>query len=243
MIALLRKEIVGFLGSLAGYIVITIFLLALGLMLWVFNSDFNIPDSGYAGIDQLFILSPWIFMFLIPAITMRSFAEEKRNGTIELLLTQPLSEWQIVFAKYFAGLLLVLLSVLPTLVYYFSVYSLGSPVGNIDSGATMGSYIGLILIGSLYVSIGIFASSLTDNQIISFLLSFFLCFFFYIGFDSLAGLSLFKSFEYVLSQIGISSHYVSISRGVVDSRDVIYFFSASMLFLALTRFKILSRKW
>jgi len=243
MIALLRKEIVGFLGSLAGYIVITIFLLALGLMLWVFNSDFNIPDSGYAGIDQLFILSPWIFMFLIPAITMRSFAEEKRNGTIELLLTQPLNEWQIVFAKYIAGLLLVLLSVLPTLVYYFSVYSLGSPVGNIDSAATMGSYIGLILIGSLYVSIGIFASSLTDNQIISFLLSFFLSFFFYIGFDSLAGLPVFKSFEFVLAQIGISTHYVSISRGVVDSRDVIYFLSASMLFLTFTRFKILSRKW
>jgi ABC-2 type transport system permease protein len=243
MRALLRKEIIGFLGSLTGYIVITIFLLALGLLLWVFNSDFNILQSGYAGIDQLFILSPWVFMFLIPAITMRSFAEEKRTGTIELLLTQPLTEWEIVIAKYLSGLFLVLLSILPTLIYFYSIYQLGNPVGNIDTGATIGSFIGLLLIGSIYVGIGLFASSIADNQIISFLLALFLCFIFYIGFDSIAGLTVFKSTEHIISQIGIASHYNSISRGIIDSRDLVYFLSVTFLFIAITRYKLMSRKW
>lgn len=243
MRALLRKEIIGFLGSLTGYIVITIFLLALGLLLWVFNSDFNILQSGYAGIDQLFILSPWVFMFLIPAITMRSFAEEKRTGTIELLLTQPLTEWEIIIAKYLAGLFLVLLSIVPTLIYFYSVYQLGNPVGNIDTGATIGSFIGLLLIGSIYVGIGLFASSIADNQIVSFLLALFLCFIFYIGFDSMAGLTVFKSTEHIISQLGIASHYNSISRGIIDSRDIAYFLSVSFLFIAVTRYKLISRKW
>lgn len=243
MRALLRKEIIGFLGSLTGYIVITIFLLALGLLLWVFNSDFNILQSGYAGIDQLFILSPWVFMFLIPAITMRSFAEEKRTGTIELLLTQPLTEWEIIIAKYLAGLFLVLLSIVPTLIYFYSVYQLGNPVGNIDTGATIGSFIGLLLIGSIYVGIGLFASSIADNQIISFLLALFLCFIFYIGFDSMAGLTVFKSTEHIISQLGIASHYNSISRGIIDSRDIAYFLSVTFLFIAVTRYKLISRKW
>lgn len=243
MRALLRKEIIGFLGSLTGYIVITIFLLALGLLLWVFNSDFNILQSGYAGIDQLFILSPWVFMFLIPAITMRSFAEEKRTGTIELLLTQPLTEWEIIIAKFLAGLFLVLLSIVPTLIYFYSVYQLGNPVGNIDTGATIGSFIGLLLIGSIYVGIGLFASSIADNQIISFLLALFLCFIFYIGFDSMAGLTVFKSTEHIISQLGIASHYNSISRGIIDSRDIAYFLSVTFLFIAVTRYKLISRKW
>ncbi|MCB0819767.1 MAG: ABC transporter permease subunit, partial [Bacteroidetes bacterium] len=185
MISLLRKEIGGFLSSLIGYIVITVFLLAMGLFLWVFPGNFNILDAGFASLETLFVFAPWIFMFLIPAITMRSFAEEKRTGTIELLLTRPLSEWQIILAKYLAGLLLVIIAVAPTVVYYFSLQSLGNPPGNVDSGGTWGSYAGLIFLGGAFVSIGLFASSISENQIVSFILAFFLCFICYAGFDSI----------------------------------------------------------
>ena len=201
MIALLRKEISSFLTSLIGYSVITIFLLAIGLFLWVFPGNFNILDAGFASLESLFVIAPWVFMFLIPAITMRSFAEEQRTGTIELLLTRPLSEWQIITAKYLAGLLLVIISVLPTVVYYFSLKSLGNPVGNIDSGGTWGSYLGLIFLGGSFVSIGLFASSLTENQIVSFLIGFFLCFFFYAALP----VSVFLGFFLCYSSVSLSS--------------------------------------
>ena len=184
MIALYLKEIRSFLSSLIGYVVIGVFLLLVGLFMWVFPQDFNVLDQGFANINSLFAIAPWVFMFLIPAITMRSFAEEKRTGTIEMLLTKPLSDMNIVLAKYFAGLTLVLIALIPTLVYYISVYFMGNPVGNIDSGGAMGSYIGLVFLGGAYVSIGIFASSITSNQIIAFLLGAVLCFFFFIGFES-----------------------------------------------------------
>ena len=182
-------------------------------------------------------------IFLCPLITMRSFAEEKRTGTIELLLTRPLSEWQIILAKYFAGLLLVVLSLIPTFVYYYSLQGLGNPPGNIDTGATWGSYIGLMFLGGAYVSIGLFASSITENQIVSFITSFFLCFFCYFGFDAIGGMEIFRSVDELIIDIGINAHFASMSRGVIDSRDVLYFLSFIFVFLALTRFRLLSRNW
>jgi ABC-2 type transport system permease protein len=243
MFTLFRKEISSFLNSLIGYVVIVVFLLINGLFLWVFPMEFNIPDYGYASIENLFVLAPWVFLFLIPAITMRSFAEESRTGTIELLLTKPLTDMQIILAKYFAGVLLVVFSVLPTLVYYISVYRLGTPVGNIDSGATWGSYIGLLLLGASFVAIGIFVSTISGNQIISFVIAVFLCGFIYLGFEFIYNLEIFGNFGLFVKQLGISAHYTSVSRGVIDTRDFIYFLSVIIVFLLLARFRLEQRTW
>ncbi len=244
MLALLRKEINIFLGSLIGYIVIAVFLLAIGLFMWVFQgSEFNILENGYANIDSLFVLAPWVFMFLVPAVTMRSFAEEKKSGTVELLLTQPISDLGIIFAKYLAGLMLVLFSLIPTLIYFITVYYLASPTGNVDIGGITGSYIGLFMLASGFVAIGVFASSLTDNQIVAFITAMFLCFFWHMGFDSLSGLGWLGGLDNVLLQLGINAHYSSISRGVIDSRDVIYFLSLTGFFILLTQFTLERRKW
>lgn len=243
MYALFKKEISNFLNSLIGIMVIVIFLLITGLYLWVFQSDFNIMTFGYANLDSLFILAPWVFLFLVPAVTMRSFAEEKRTGTIEMLFTKPLSDWQIVLGKYFAGVALVLLVLIPTLIYYFSVYRLSLPVGNVDSGGIWGSYIGLFFLSSAFVSIGLFSSSLTNNQILAFLLSVFLCGFIYIGFDMIYSMALFGPVDLFIQQLGISSHYSSLSRGVIDTRDILYFVSLIVLFLSMTKLVLSSRKW
>lgn len=243
MYSLFVKEIRSFLSSLIGYIVIVVFLLALSLFMWIIRGESNVLDLGYANIDGLFAIGPWIFLFLIPAITMRSFADEKKSGTIELLLTRPLTDLQIILAKYFAGIILVAISILPTLVYYYSVWRLGSPMGNIDSGATWGSYIGFMFLGASFVSIGIFASSVTDNQIISFIISFAMCFVCYIGFEQLSSLSLFGSLDTVIQSLGINEHYNSISRGVIDSRDVVYFLTFNGLFIMCTKTVLESRKW
>jgi ABC-2 type transport system permease protein len=243
MVTLLRKEIQSFLSSLIGYIAITVFLLMVGLFLWVLQTESNILDTGYATIEPLFIMAPWVFLFLIPAITMRSFADEKKAGTIELLLTRPFTDMQIVLAKYFAGFVLVLFSVLPTLIYFISVYNLGSPVGNIDLGGMWGSYIGLLFLGGAFVSIGIFASVVTNNQVVSFILAVFLCFFVYTGFDYISSFALFDKIDSIILYLGINSHYVSMSRGVIDTRDVVYFLSLISLFLIATRTALQSRKW
>ena len=247
MFTLLKKEIRSFLSSLIGYIAIGVFLLLLSLFMWVLgsssNNNSNVLDSGYANIDPLFIIAPWVFLFLIPAITMRSFADEKKAGTIELLLTRPLTDLQIILAKYFAGFILVLFSLLPTLIYYYSVYKLGSPVGNIDTGGMWGSYIGLLFLGAAFVSIGIFASAITDNQVVSFILACFLCFFIYTGFDFISSFSLFGKIDNIILALGINSHYVSMSRGVVDTRDIIYFISLIAVFIIGTRTVLESRKW
>jgi len=243
MFTLLKKEISSFLNSLIGYIVIVVFLLINGLFLWVFPSAFNILDFGYAGIDGLFMLGPFVFLFLIPAITMRSFADEKKSGTMELLFTKPLTDLKIILAKYFAGLFLVVFSLLPTIIYYISVYKLGLQPGNIDSGGTWGSYAGLLLLGAAFTSIGLFSSSLTDNQIVSFILSIVLCGVFYIGFDFISSLDFFGSAEPLIKSIGLSAHYSSISRGVIDTRDLIYFLSVIAFFILLTRFVLQKRKW
>lgn len=246
MVTLLKKELSSFLNSLIGYFVISVFLISIGLFMWVFPSSvgqFNVPDAGYASIDTLFIIAPWVFMFLVPAVTMRSFSEEKRTGTIELLLTRPLTDWQIIFAKYFAGFLLVVFSLLPTLIYYFSVRTLGNPPGNIDTGGMWGSYLGLLFLAAGFVAIGIFASSVTDSQIIAFILAVFFSFFCYIGFESISSLDLFGSVDSLILKLGINEHYISMSRGVIDTRDVIYFASLTGVFLLCTKTVMESRKW
>ncbi|MBL0317511.1 MAG: gliding motility-associated ABC transporter permease subunit GldF [Flavobacteriales bacterium] len=243
MSALLIKEIRTFLSSLIGYVVIAVFLLLTGLFMWIFPGDMNILDSGFADIGTFFFISPWVLMFLIPAITMRSFAEEKRSGTIELLLTKPVTDLQIILAKYFAGFVLVIIALIPTLLYYISVYFLGSPVGNIDSGGTWGSYIGLMLLASAYISIGLFASSITNNQIVSFLVAAMLSFFIYTGFQSLASFDLFGSYDNFVMKLGMQEHYSSLSLGLIDSRDVVYFISLNIIFILLTKFVMSARRW
>jgi ABC-2 type transport system permease protein len=193
--------------------------------------------------QTLFSMAPLIFLFLIPAITMRTFAEEKKSGTIELLLTRPLTDMQIILGKYFACLLLAILALLPTLVYFYTVYHLGNPVGNVDSAAVVGSYLGLVFLAAVFCAIGVFASSLTDNQIVSFILAVFLCFVVYSGFDSIASIDAWGTFSYFISQLGISYHYRSFSKGLLDSRDVVYFLSIIGIMLLSTKLVLQSRKW
>ncbi len=243
MLQLLKKEITGFFSSLTGYVVIIVFLLLTGLFLWIFPGQFNILDAGYASLDSLFIIAPWVFLFLVPAVSMRLFADEKKSGTIEFLFTQPLTEMQIVLAKYFAGLSLVIFSLIPTIVYLITVYYLGKPVGNLDLVGITGSYIGLFFLAAIYVAIGVFSSSLTENQIIAFLIAVFLSFFFYIGFEAVGSLNFLNPVSGIIIELGINEHYKSISRGVIDIRDIVYFLSVITIFIFLTKMVLESRKW
>lgn len=243
MLSLLKKEIRSFLSSLIGYIVIAVFLIIVGLFTWVFPGEWNTLDNGFASLDTLFVMAPWVFMFLIPAITMRSFSEEKRTGTIELLLTRPINDFQLVFAKFLGGVLLVTISILPTLVYFATIHYLGNPIGNVDTGGTIGSYFGLLLLGCVFVSIGIFTSSITSNQIIAFLTAVLLCFFMFIGFESIASFGAFGIFDDYLIRFGINDHYKSLARGLIDSRDIVYFAAMSLAFLLASKTVIQSRKW
>lgn len=243
MLSLLKKEIQSFLGSLIGYIVIIVFLTIVGLVLWVFPGNLNVLDGEYASLGALFNLAPWVFMFLIPAVTMRLFAEENRTGTIEQLLTKPLTDLQIIAAKYFAGFVLVLFSLVPTLIYFLSLYYLGSPQGNIDQGGMWGSYLGLLFLAAGFVAIGLFSSSLSDNQVISFIIAVFLSFICFIGFDFIGSLGFLGSIDLLFIKLGINEHYTSMSRGVIDSRDALYFFSLIGFFFMLTKLKLASRNW
>jgi ABC-2 type transport system permease protein len=242
MFPILRKEINSFLSSLIAYIIMAIFLTGMGLFMWVFP-EYNVLDYGYADLSTLFSMAPYIFMFLIPAVTMRSFAEEKKGGTMELLLTRPLRDWDIILGKYFACFLLILFTLLPTLIYYFSVYVLGNPVGNVDSAGIFGSYIGLLLLAAVFTAIGIFASSISENQIVSFIVAAFLCFLWFAGFSALASLSSTGAWTYLVSQLGLDYHYNALSKGLIDSRNVIYFLSVIVLTLMATRLVLESRKW
>ncbi len=228
MIRVFTKEFNSFLNSLIAYLVIGVFLTGIGLLLWVFPET-SVLEYGFADLDTLFSMAPYVFIFLIPAITMKSFAEEKKMGTMELLLTKPLSDWDIVAGKFLASLALTLVALLPSLIYYFSIYRLGNPAGNIDTAGVIGSYVGLSLLAFVFCAIGILASSLTLNQIVSFILAAFLCFIFYSGFDSLA--SLVGNFALTIKQFGILYHYEALSKGLIDSRDVIYFLSVAGLML------------
>ncbi len=247
MYTLFVKEIRGFLSSLVGYVAIGVFLTILGLFLWIINSESsggaNILDNGFASIDPLFSIAPLVYLFLIPAITMRSFSEEKKSGTIELLFTRPITELQIVLSKYFAGVVLVVFSLLPTIIYYYTVHQLGYPKGNIDTGGMWGSYIGLLFLGAGFVSIGMFASSISENQVIAFILAMLLCFVCFNGFEFLGSAELFGTYDTFIIKLGISDHYASLSRGVVDTRDVIYFISLISVFVLLTKFTLEKRKW
>ena len=234
MFTIFKKEVNEFLNSLIAYVVIGIFLIGIGLLIWVFPET-NVLDYGYASMETLFSLGPYVFMFLIPAVTMKSFAEEKRNGTIELLYTLPFRDVEIILGKFFAGFSLVLLSLIPTLVYYFSLSYLGNPVGNIDGAGVAGSYIGLILLAGIFTSIGILASALTGNQIVSFILAAFLCFALYAGFDSIASINIWLDSSYYLKQLGILSHYETLSKGLVDLGDIVYFVSMITLISYITR--------
>ena len=243
MLTIFKKEINSFFSSITGYVVMIVFLLALGLFVWVFP-DSNVLDYGYSSLDPLFFYAPWIFIFLIPAITMKSFSEEIKSGTIELLSTRPVTDLQIVLGKYFASLFLVVFSIAPTLIYFYTIYQLGAPKGNMDIGATWGSFIGLIFLSATFVSIGIFTSSITSNQIVAFILAVFLCFFSYLAFDMLSKLNIFQgTIDTLVQNIGINYHYQSISRGVVDTRDALYFISFVTIFILLTRTSLQSKKW
>lgn len=222
---------------------VSVFLVILGLFMWVFP-DSSVLNYNYATLAQLFDLAPFIFLFLIPAITMRSFSEELNEGTIELLATKPLQDWKIVMGKFLGALVVVLFALLPTLLYFYSVYQLGAPPGNIDTGAVMGSYLGLFLLAASFVSMGVFASSLTKNQIVAFLLAVLLCFFFYLAFLYLSDLPVFLGkVDDIVQKIGIDYHYASISKGLVDTRDIIYFLSLISFFLLSTQISLSSRRW
>lgn len=242
MIQVLFKELNTFLNSLIAYIVICVFLTGIGLLTWVFP-DTSVLDYGYADMETLFVMGPYVFMFLIPAITMRMFAEEKRAGTIELLMTKPLTDWQIILGKYFSGFLLVLFALIPTIIYYYSIYQLGNPVGNIDTAGVIGSYIGLILLGGVFTSIGVFSSLITSNQIVSFIIAVFLCFIIYSGFESLAAIDVWGKMSLFLEQLGILYHYDAMSKGLLDTRNIIYFLSVITFMLLLTKLILGSRRW
>ncbi len=241
MLSLIVKEVRGFWGSLIGHIVVVVFLLLTGLFLWIIPG--NILDLGYADLAPLFFIAPWVFLFLVPAITMRSFSEERRTGTIEFLLTKPLSETQIVLAKYIAAITLVIIALLPTLVYWYSLHELAVPKGNLDTGGIIGSYIGLLFLAACFAAIGVFSSALTDSQIVAFLIAVSLSFFLYMGFELMTDFQSFGALEGPLKSIGIHAHYISMSRGVIDLRDVLFYLGAIVIFLLLTRTALQSRKW
>jgi len=243
VVAIFRKELNVFFSSLIGYIAITIFLVANGLFNWVFT-DTSIMESGYANLEPFFNFAPWIFLFLVPAITMRSFAEEKNSGTLELLATRPVTDLQIIGGKFLAAFVLVLFSVLPSIIYYFAIRELASPKGNVDTGGIIGSYIGLTLLGGFFVAISLFASAVSNNQIVAFISGLFLCFFLYYGFDALALLPVSEgSADAVFNAISINQHYQNISKGYIDFRDVLYFGSAVSIFFLMTQTALGSRRW
>jgi ABC-2 type transport system permease protein len=242
MFQVFSKEFNGFLNSLIAYIVIGVFLTAIGLLMWVFP-DTAVLDYGYADMDTLFLLGPYVFIFLVPAITMRSFAEEKKAGTIELLLTKPVSDWDIILGKFLANFSLVLFALAPTLLYYYSIYVLGNPPGNIDTPGVIGSYIGISFLAAAFCSIGVLASSITSSQIVAFILAAFLCFLIFLGFDSIASLDFWISNALQIKQLGILYHYDSMRKGLLDTRDATYFLSVIFLMLSITKLILGSRQW
>jgi len=233
LIAILKKEFNSFFASPIAYLVIGVFLLINSLFLWVFKDDFNLLNAGFADINPFFYLTPWVFLFLIPAITMKSFADEFNSGTIEILKTRPISNWQIVLGKFWASLLLVVVALLPTLIYVYTIYQLGNPVGNLDFGSTIGSYIGLLFLAATYTSIGLFTSTLSKNQIVAFILGVFITFLFFYGFDAIS--NSFPTQSISIKKLGINEHFKSISRGVIDTRDLLYFASVTFFFLFITK--------
>lgn len=240
MLSILIREINFFFTSSIGYLIIGIFLVINGLFLWVFNGNFNILDYGFSDLTSFFELAPWIFLFLIPAVTMRAFSDEKKTGTIELLFTKPISIKNIVLGKYFGAVVLIGLALLPTSLYVLTISQLGNPPGNWDFGSTLGSYLGLLFLVLAYTAIGIFSSTLSENQIVAFITAVFLCFFMYYGFEGIG--SLLNNSDFVLTNLGMKDHFNSMARGVLDTRDIIYFLSISILFISFTIFNLQKEK-
>lgn len=243
MLAIYRKELNTFFSSLIGYLAIGVFLVILGLIMWVIPST-SVLDYNYATLEQLFGIAPLIFAFLAPAITMRSLSEEKQSGTIELLVTKPLTDLDIVAGKFLAGVTLLAFALLPTLLYVWSIHELGNPKGNLDTGAIAGSYIGLLLLGSTFTGMGMLASALTRIQILAFLLGMVLCISFFFAFDALSELPVFfGKTDDLVQMLGMKYHYESLSRGLIDTRDLVYFLSLIASFLFFTHLALGSRKW
>ncbi|KXO00917.1 ABC transporter permease [Aequorivita aquimaris] len=232
MLTIIKREINSFFSSTIGYLVIAVFLVINGLFLWVFSGNFNILDSGFADLSPYFELAPWVLLFLIPAVCMRAFSDEMKMGTLELLLTKPISLKQIVLGKYFGAVILIVIALIPTILYIFTISELGNPPGNWDVGSTIGSYIGLLFLVFAYTSIGIFSSTLSQNQIVAFIIAVFLCFALYYGFEG------FTSSTFDVSNLGMKAHFDSVARGVLDTRDLIYFLSVTVFFIALTILKL-----
>ena len=239
MFSILKKELVSFFASAMGYMVIALFLLANVLLLWVFNSDFIILNAGFADLNSFFYISPWLFFFLIPAICMRSFVDEKISGTFDFLKTKPISNWQLVLGKYFGALILIITAILPSLIYVYSIDALANPTGNIDLGPVLGAYLGLLFIAGSYTAIGLFASAISNSHIVAFLIAILTCFVMFYGFEAFADLQIFKNSG--LEYFGMKFHYNSLAKGVIDTRDIVYFLSISFLFLVITH-KIIAKQ-
>ena len=238
------KEINSFFSSIVGYVALLVFLAFCGVILWILpNSEFSILGYGYASMDRFFEIAPWLLLLLVPAVTMRSFSDEFRTGTIEWLSTKPLTDFDIILGKYFATLALIIFALLPTLLYVYSIGNLSYADVSLDWGAIIGSYIGLFFLAATFGAVGIFCSSLTSNQVVGFLISLLACYLLYTGFEHLSKIPKFsEGIDYYLSMIGMEFHYNSISRGLIDSRDVVYFLSVIALFMAMTRFSLNTRK-
>jgi ABC-2 type transport system permease protein len=236
MKAILLREIKSFFGSPIGYMVILVFLVLNGLFLWVFEGDFNILSSGYADLTPFFSLAPWVLLFLIPAVTMRSFSDEKKQGTIELLLTKPIATWQIVQGKFLGAFILIIIAVIPTLLYVYTLADLTLLQDKVDLGSIMGSYFGLLFLIAAYTAIGIFCSTLSENQIVAFIASVFVCFILYYGLEGLA--NLLGEYDFILINLSMQTHFNSMGKGVIDSRDLVYFISIYLFFIAATVYKL-----
>ncbi|WP_435625441.1 gliding motility-associated ABC transporter permease subunit GldF [Flagellimonas sp.] len=240
MFAVFRREIQSFFTAPIGYLIVGLFLLLNGLFLWVFKGDYNIFDYGFADLSNFFLLAPWVFIFLIPAITMKSFSEERKLGTLELLLIKPISIWKVVFGKFLGTCALCTIAIIPTIIYVFAIADLGIIPGNYDLGVVLGSYFGLIFLISAYVSMGLFASTLSENQIVAFIFGILLCFLLFNGFDAISTLFSNGDTQLQIQQLGANTHFESIARGIIDTRDLIYFISITLFFLFLTHNRLSS---
>ena len=238
MYALFKKEIRYFFTSPIGLTIIGLFIVLNGLFLWVFKTDYNIFNAGFADMLPFFRLSSWVFVFLVPAITMRSISEEKKSGMLALLFTKPVSTLQMVLGKYLGILFLLFVILLPSALYVYMVWVLGNPVGNLDIAGTVGSYIALFLLVASFASVGLWASSISSNQIISFVLATFLCFFFFFGIDQLIAFVAPEDF----GGVGFQTHFDAISRGVLDTRNIVYFLSIISFFIYLTTLSLKAYK-
>lgn len=236
MKSILIKELNSFFSTPIGYLVIAVFLIFNGLFLWIFDGEYNVLNTGFADINGFFTLAPWIFIFLIPAITMRMFSDEFNHGTIEILKTKPLTINSIILAKFYASIILVITAIIPTFIYIYTIGELGRTPFNFDSGSLIGSYIGLLFLASTYTAIGLFASTFSNNQIVAFIIAVCLSLFLYAGFETAD--SLFGNLAYEVQQLGMKNHFSSMARGVLDTRDLIYFLSLTLFFLGLTKIRL-----